>query len=239
MTKILQKVAVARLCMALFFLGASVYLCFLAFAIGNGENRGTTQPILEIDAPAIDFGDVKQHQTLTKRCKLTNRSTSILVIRDLVKSCGCTTAEVTSTEIEPGASVFLDIEWNTRSLRGRNTEVVGINFTKKTDEETMTVTLSLIANVQPSVKSSVDHLEFSIAEPASKSVTFQRVDTKPLAITSCKTSQEAFRVTHEGAEVRVIFEPKNYRPESGAMAVLIRTDCPEEPVIQLPIKILK
>ena len=148
-------------------------LCFLAFAIGNGENRGTTHPILEIDAPAIDFGDVKQHQTLTKRCKLTNRSTSILVIRDLVKSCGCTTAEVTSTEIEPGASVFLDIEWNTRSLRGRNTEVVGINFTKKTDEETMTVTLSLIANVQPSVKSSVDHLEFSIAEPASKSVTFQ------------------------------------------------------------------
>jgi len=95
--------------------------------------------------------------------------------------------------------------------------------------------LTLRADIQPNVKSSTDQLEFESTLPTTKTITFHRADSTPLKITSSRASQAGIQVAHDGTKVTVTFDPKNYRPESGALTVSIWTDCPEEPYIQIPV----
>jgi hypothetical protein len=192
---------------------------------------------LDTDRSEVDFGEVRQRQELHHRFTLTNATTDVLHIRDVGTSCGCTVAELPVRELASGTSVTLDVTWDTRSMRGRAAQVVGISFARADSPEPETLVLTLRAEVRPSVRASSDQLEFDRRTPASQSIGFERADGGPLQITSGRSNQEALRVTCEGTKVHVQFDPAVYRPEAGRPTVTVWTDCAEESVVYIPVNI--
>jgi len=158
----------------------SVYCCTLAFASRDSQPPQSSDLGLEVDSRDVDFGAVEQNRVVHGQFVLHNRSTAIIVVREVAKSCGCTTAEISAREIHPGGTAFLDVTWNTRSLRGRNSEAVTIVYFKNGETETLAINLTLRADIQPNVKSSTDQLEFESTLPTTKTITFHRADSTPL-----------------------------------------------------------
>jgi hypothetical protein len=217
--------------------GASAYCGYLALAHESTASPPSADGGLAVDTQEVDFGEVKQHQKLHHRFTITNRSPDVMVIQDVGTSCGCTASELSSKELAPGASATLDVRWETQSTRGRAAQVVGVRYSRSVDEEPVSLTLTLRADVRPPVLSSTDRIVFDRRQSGRQSITFRRADAKPLSITSSKSNQDAVRVVPESNTLHVTFDPAAYRPESGLPVVTVWTDCAEESVIQIPVGI--
>jgi len=89
----------------------SVYCCTLAFASRDSQPPQSSDLGLEVDSRDVDFGAVEQNRVVHGQFVLHNRSTAIIVVREVAKSCGCTTAEISAREIHPGGTAFLDVTW--------------------------------------------------------------------------------------------------------------------------------
>lgn len=217
----------------------SIYLCVLAFADPPDHHSLITTLGLEITPLNHDFGEVDQNQYLTTRITLTNHTTTQIHIADVMKSCGCTTSELSTTALAPGASATLDLTWNTRSLRGPSSEAIAIVYANEHETTMQTTTINVRANVRPFVTSSVARFEFDHHTRSTQMVVLARADGRALTITSATSCQEAFTVTHDRNVLQVDFDPTRFRPERGVMAITLTTDCPEEPTIRLPIVLKK
>ncbi|MCZ6836100.1 MAG: DUF1573 domain-containing protein [Planctomycetota bacterium] len=92
----------------------AVSLLVIGSVVGRRLYReGTRQPA-EVDASplagssSIDFGTVRfsgTEETVNHVFRLTNASDELVSILDVVSSCGCSTAEPSRTDINPGESV--------------------------------------------------------------------------------------------------------------------------------------
>ncbi len=83
-------------------------------------------PRLEMPAREYDFGKVYARWTLSHIFPVHNRGTADLVITNLVTSCGCTTAELSSAVIPPGHRADLTVTFDAdfHPVKGAVTRVV-------------------------------------------------------------------------------------------------------------------
>ncbi len=72
------------------------------------------QPVPQLDLPEVeyDFGRIYARWTVSHIFPVQNRGTADLVITDLVTSCGCTTAELSSAVIPPGHRADLTVTFD-------------------------------------------------------------------------------------------------------------------------------
>jgi len=88
--------------------------------------RSRKPPGLHVDKPKHDFGKVGQFETLAVDIEIRNDYPFAVQFGDVLKSCSCTNAELTTTRLEPGASATLSVVWKTGTKHGRVADHVRI-----------------------------------------------------------------------------------------------------------------
>ncbi|WP_396190828.1 DUF1573 domain-containing protein [Flavobacterium sp.] len=59
----------------------------------------------------INFGKIKVNDTVNKKFKLKNTSNTILKIKDIKTSCGCTVAKLKDSVVNPNDYAEIDVEY--------------------------------------------------------------------------------------------------------------------------------
>lgn len=74
--------------------------------------EGAVSPRVELPAWEHDFGPISSRQNVVRVFAVQNVGTADLVISDIVTSCGCTTAELSSDVIPPGQRADLTVTFD-------------------------------------------------------------------------------------------------------------------------------
>lgn len=71
--------------------------------------EGVELPLIDLPSESYDFGRVPKRPDVAHVFAVQNRGTADLVIQNLVTSCGCTTAQLSSSVIPPGQRADLTV----------------------------------------------------------------------------------------------------------------------------------
>ena len=91
-----------------------------------------------------DFGKVENGKVVDYNFKIVNQGSSVLNIKDIQTSCGCTAALVSSKSIKPGEDGTVKVQLNTKGHTGKMVRTVTI---KSNDPKQPTSTLTIFAEV--------------------------------------------------------------------------------------------
>ena len=106
------------------------------------------QPEIRLEVDQIDLGEVLQGEILKREVRLMNEGGAPLEIFSLSTSCGCTTASVDTTDISPGESALLTIEYDSGAHEVENDVSVHRQiFIATNDPVHPEVVINLIAEV--------------------------------------------------------------------------------------------
>ena len=74
--------------------------------------QGVAAPVLQMPSSSYDFGTIPKAPPVTHIFSVQNAGAVDLVLSNLVTSCGCTTAELSSSVIPPGQRADLTVTFN-------------------------------------------------------------------------------------------------------------------------------
>jgi len=83
-------------------------------------------PQLRFAAQAVEYGSMKQNQTVTKEIQLTNTGKSVLEIRSIQSNCTCIQTVADKTKVKPGESASIKISFNPQDRKGTQTKSVTV-----------------------------------------------------------------------------------------------------------------
>jgi hypothetical protein len=88
--------------------------------------EGVAVPVLQMPSATYDFGSIPVRPAVTHIFAVQNTGTVDLVLRNLVTSCGCTTAKLSSSVIPPGQRADLTVTFDPgfHKVEGETTRLV-------------------------------------------------------------------------------------------------------------------
>jgi hypothetical protein len=124
----------------LFFLALSATLALAAC--------GGSQPDAQLEANFHDFGSVPQFDIVTVDIPLRNTGSGVLQIGSVTTSCGCTSASVGQTQVEPGGETLLSIRYDS-GLHPDSGPIYRTIFVETNDPNRPELEVEVVANVVP------------------------------------------------------------------------------------------
>jgi len=88
--------------------------------------NATTAAAMKFETEAHDFGKIKQGDKVTYEFKYTNTGKSPLIISDAYATCGCTTPEIEKKPIQPGASSFVKVTFDSAGKSGLQDKLITV-----------------------------------------------------------------------------------------------------------------
>jgi hypothetical protein len=104
-------------------------------------------PRLDMPSMEYDFGSIPKSPDVAYIFSVQNTGTADLVIQNLVTSCGCTTAELTSSVIPPGQRADLTVTFDP-DFHKTEGEVVRLVWFATNDPTQPWAEVRIVANVQ-------------------------------------------------------------------------------------------
>jgi hypothetical protein len=93
----------------------------------NGKVSGTgNAPVIYFPQTEHNFGKVKEGKIAEYTFKFANKGESLLEIKDVHTSCGCTAALLSSKKLEPGKEGTLKVELDTKNRKGKLSRTITI-----------------------------------------------------------------------------------------------------------------
>ncbi len=111
--------------------------------LSDAENAA--YPVLHFPEMQHDFGKVQEGEVVKYTFKFENNGSSALKIKDIITSCGCTAALVSSEVLQPGEQGTLKVELDTSNRKGNMIRTITI---KSNDPKNPTIILTVFADVQ-------------------------------------------------------------------------------------------
>lgn len=88
--------------------------------------NAATTAAMKFETEAHDFGKIKQGDKVTYEFKYTNTGKSPLIISDAYATCGCTTPEIEKKPIQPGATSFVKVTFNSAGKSGLQDKLITV-----------------------------------------------------------------------------------------------------------------
>lgn len=82
---------------------------------------------LALDKTILDFGTIEMGEMLSRRIKLKNESGNGVVIREVKASCDCIQPNISSSEVEAGKTVTVEVLLDSRGVIGTQYHKVTID----------------------------------------------------------------------------------------------------------------
>ena len=102
-------------------------------------------PRLQVTSRTIDFGTIKQNESVTREISVVNSGKSPLELRALVGNCSCLTAEAAETTLKTGDSTTLKISFNPQDRKGTQTKSVTV-YSNDPQNPVQRITVSAVVN---------------------------------------------------------------------------------------------
>jgi hypothetical protein len=81
---------------------------------------------ISVTPAQIEFGTLKPHEVKKTDVVIKNTGKDVLKIHDVEVTCGCTVAELTKKELNPGESTILAVNFDSKEFRGPQTKHITI-----------------------------------------------------------------------------------------------------------------
>lgn len=118
--------------------------------------------VIEISPRSYDFGRMKQQETRNTFFTVTNKGAGLLVIEDIVASCGCTIPTIHTKQLGPGESTQVEVQFDSKRFDGHVVKTVDIT---SNDTINPVVTFMVTADVEAKL----------LVDPSSQRLGFERV----------------------------------------------------------------
>jgi len=106
---------------------------------------GFSQPKLTLEHREVDLGTVYNGGIVKAKVKLQNTGKGTLRILNIRTSCGCTAVKHPKSELAPGESDQLEVDFNSTGFRGKTVKYIGI---ETNDPSSQYVSITLTADVR-------------------------------------------------------------------------------------------
>jgi hypothetical protein len=139
---------------AIFFIFGAAVLIFVGYgwwqAVPDAGKAGEKLPKIEISPQFFDFGEAEYGQVLKYNFLIKNGGEAVLEIKRVATSCGCTTAQVSKKEIEPGDEAELLVIYDTGVMsrahgKGRQERII---YIKSNDSVNPLVEVRIFAQIK-------------------------------------------------------------------------------------------
>lgn len=119
-----------------------VFLSFLLFSCSSVLGK----PHIVFSKLEHDFGVIKQEQIVKAIVSFENKGDSVLIIKNVEASCGCTGTRVDKMKLAPGEKGNLEISFNSGHYNGRVSRSIVIHTN---DPANPTVMFKIYSTVNP------------------------------------------------------------------------------------------
>lgn len=192
-----KAIAVALMC-----------LSAVAFAKSTIKFKNTT----------VDFGDVSSGKIVDIVFEFENAGDDVLLIKNVIPSCGCTTAALTKKEYQPGEKGTIVSKFNTSGYNGKVIKTITVASNDGDAAETrLTLTGTVTVKDFAQAELKPDHIAFG-AVSAGKAYARKlslgnpgNIDLRIIEVSSAPEVSLAFRTNSVGAkkttEISLTFTP--------------------------------
>jgi hypothetical protein len=192
----------------------------------------------------VNFGDVDEDKFANIKFEFENVGNSVLILKKVLTSCGCTTVGEGEKEFKPGAKGVIPVKFNPKGYHGRITKVVTVHTN---DPANPTVRLMLSGNIilknysDPEFEpKEIDFGEVKIGKTYRKKVKIKNNGTINLdfeevfhvPVIHLEFSEVSVKPKKEGI-VEVVFAPK--KPGKFLKFLRIRTNSYKKRLIMIKI----
>ncbi len=81
---------------------------------------------IKFKSTTFDFGEVSSGKTIDIAFEFENAGNDVLLIRNIIPACGCTTAELEKKEYQPGEKGVISGKFNTSGYRGKIVKTITV-----------------------------------------------------------------------------------------------------------------
>ncbi len=121
-------------------------LMLKANIIKGSENNSISEvPALMFNDTQYDFGKVTEGKKVAHTFSFSNTGKGTLEIKDILTSCGCTAALISSKSVKPGEDGTLKVELDTSNRSGKMSRTITV---KSNDPKEPNKVLTIFADVQ-------------------------------------------------------------------------------------------
>jgi len=170
-----------------------LFMLALVWASGIQESPKNVEGSLQVSELDWDFGYIPTGVSVTHRFVLKNVGNKPLKIVSVKPACGCTSAPLAKTDLEPGESTDLEVTFNSKNFKGKATKSVAV----LTDDSNQVTNLKFSTDVGSTVPT-------LILEPAD--VNF---DSVPLG----QKASRKLKITNndiQAVNIRLVEVPEKY-----------------------------
>lgn len=187
--------------------------------------------------PVHDFGELSQGDKVNCEFELVNRFDKPLIIRNVIKQCGCTKAECSRQELAPSERMCIQAEWDVGARRGKS----GVQMTvvaALADGRLTATNLQMVATIVPDIVYEPAELKFAPDSPP-QVVTFSPGRIREFALKRAYCTHRALeaRLLSDGVHVEVVYHADALLEEVPTIYLMVETSSPREPVCRIPLTV--
>lgn len=168
-------------------------------------------PQIFSEAPSFDFGSKPNSEKVIHTFVLENKGDSLLTIHNVKPTCGCTIANISTQELQPGDKAEIKTSLDLRMRSGKQVKHITVN---SNDPKTPAYTLTLTGTAIPNIEINPRTLNFGMVPETDippRVITFKSNTGEPFNIESVlpankKVTTEVVTVT-EGTEYQIKVTP--------------------------------
>ena len=139
----------------------AVMLVFTMIAVGQKSQAEKSDGKIKFETTTVEFGTIDSGEVANVQFKFKNVGKSVLVIKNISSSCGCTVPQLDKKEYQPGESGVLPVQFNTRGYNGKVVKTITVN---SNDSEN--------GMIQLNIAGTVNMKDFAVMEVDSDKVDF-------------------------------------------------------------------
>ena len=215
----------------------------LTFAQGSAAAVPTAGPLITVDNPTYDFGKAAVGEKIHHTYMVTNTGIEMLQISNVHPSCGCTTVGGWTTNIAPGQSGQIAVQFDTSRYGGgppvRKTIEVYSNA-KNEPRKTLMLSGSVWKPIDVSPTVAVISIPPDATNEMTATVQLVNQTTNPITISNPTSANHLFTVelkeVKPGMEYQlVITSHPPYTPGNLPGTVSVNTTLAGTPIINVPV----
>ncbi|MGE0078040.1 MAG: DUF1573 domain-containing protein [Bacteroidales bacterium] len=137
-----------RLFFPLFIVGV------LGFCSCSSSSTKSQENIVESDSSAVadleyiedffDFGTITAGETVSHTFRFKNSGNGVLIVKDVIPSCGCTTSKLSSKMLKPGDEGTVEVVFNSTGWYGSQYKSVTLRTNSPIREKSVTIKANVV-----------------------------------------------------------------------------------------------
>ncbi len=228
----------SRISRWLMICGVIFGVSLLSNAVQADETKEDTTKghgVIKIDEPEFDFGYIPQEGEFVHNFVVTNVGDGVLNIVKVDPTCGCTTAPIDKSSLEPGDTTLIRVTFDSGKIIGKSRKRIKVLSDDPVQGISEVYITAWVARQPPQVTISGPEAEFTSLDVTNRVLNIKNMTDKKLVISTLPLPDEYFTASLSrefipaGEEVNLTITRANSLP-LGKFATSLTVEIgPEEP----------